>query len=168
MRRLMPLLALLSAGCSPEAEEAHYIRAVVDTDLAFPGEIDAFNIVVEQSGTTKFEHNYDIATLGQLPDSLILEEPNPVFVSPDNTWQLSKIRISVTGYAQLKPVVWRSASFRYGNGRVQVPLALCYDCLNVPCPSGETCRHGACEDESMSPVEGDDSIVDARAQCGPR
>lgn len=170
MKRLLPILALLATGCSPEVKEAHYIRAIVDTDLATPSEIDAFTIVVERSGATKYEHNYDVSALGQLPDSLIIEEPEPVFVSPDNEWQLPKIRVSVTGYAQLKPVVWRSASFRYGNGRVQVPLALCYDCLNVSCPSGQTCRHGACDDDSITPPKEEEggAIVDALTQCGPR
>jgi hypothetical protein len=157
-------------GCSPIPEEAHYIRAVVDTDLVSPTEIDAFTVSVERSGTTKFEQSYDATALAQLPDSLVIEEPDPVFVSPDNEYQLPKIRISVTGYANGAPVVWRSASFRYGNGRKQVPLPLCHDCLSKSCPSGETCRHGACVDDSITPEREDEggAIVDALSQCGPR
>jgi hypothetical protein len=171
LNRVFVLLVLGAAvlGCSDEPDPADYIRAVVDTDLVAPTELDSFSVVVEKASSTKFEEDYDLAVVQSLPSSLILEEPSPTSVSPSNEWQLPMIRITVTGYRETQPIVWSSASFRYGWGRRQVALPLCHDCLDQPCQPGWTCHRGTCEDDTTEPVSEDDTpVVDPLRQCSPR
>lgn len=155
------------AGCSSTPEEAHYVRVVVDTDLVVSGEVDAFSISVDQDGTSKFNQSYGVETLNALPQALILEQLQPYSVGPGNEYTLPVLHVSVTGYQAGLPVVWKSASFRYSSGQVQVPLPLCFDCLNRSCPSGETCSRGACTDAWVKPGT-DEAALDARSLCGPR
>lgn len=167
MRGLALCLVAVIAGCSPTPEEAHYVRVLVDTDLVVSGELDAFSISVDQDGTSKFNQSYGVDTLNALPQSLIIEQPMPYSVGPGNEYTLPVLHVSVTGYQGGQPVVWRSAAFRYSSGQVQVPLPLCFDCLNRSCPSGETCSRGACTDASTRPST-DEAALDALSLCGPR
>lgn len=167
MRGLAFCLVTVIAGCSPTPEEAHYVRVLVDTDLIVSEEVDAFSISVDRDGTGKFNQSYGVDTLSALPQSLILEEDQPYSVGPGNEYTLPVLNVSVTGYREGSPVVWKSASFRYSSGQVQVPLPMCFDCLNRNCPSGETCSRGACTDAWLKPGT-DEEVLDARALCGPR
>jgi hypothetical protein len=163
-------IALVALACSPEKEEAHYLRVVVATDLMVPDELEAFSVRVTKDDAVKFEQNFDQAALLSLPNDVVLEEDSATFVAPSNEPLLPVVQVQVTGYRAGDPVVWQSAGFFYGNGKVQVPMPLCFDCLMTECPDGR-CVHGSCESDfvaksSLPKDEG--SMIDPLSSCGPR
>jgi hypothetical protein len=156
----------LTVACAAEEEERHYVRAVVGTNLVAGSEIDAFSIVVVHDSKEKLNKTYELEAVERLPDSLILLEDNPRWTS--DYWTVPVLRISVTGRSGGVPVVWRSAAFRFSNGQWQLPLALCHDCLHLACDDKQTCTHGKCEGDGVSPPADSDEQTDPAALCGLR
>lgn len=178
MRRTATALALAlaagGAGCEQPDPEWDTLRIVVDTNAEIPTEIDAFSLVVERSASTLVDERYDASVLQSLPDSFVLGNPEPYNGSPENEiFEVKPITVTVIGYLDHEPRIYRSAELRFNRGKVQLPLPLCAECIDVECPAEQTCKRGTCQGDDIGstsdlPADGEGAaLADALRDCTP-
>jgi hypothetical protein len=169
---------LLVAGCvvlgacgTPAPEKANYLRVVVavDAKLKVPDEIDAFKLTVLREDALLFNGDFTKDEFAKLPDSLIIENPNPSNDSPETqAYSVKPIYIKLIGSANGTPRIWRYARVQFNAGKRQIGLPLCKDCLDHNCPDGQTCILGTCSEWTLAPADSDEGpMVDPLKQCNP-
>lgn len=166
---VVAVAAALGMGCDrePEVQEpARTVRVAISTDFAVPEGIDTMTIRVERGGSEAFNDSYDESVLSSLPDSLLLENAQPLDDTGDPI--LTPVRVIVTASLNDEEQVRRSAEFVFQiDHPVLLRMPLCTSCVAQDCGADQTCKDGACADDGVDatalPI--DDGTQPLEAEC---
>lgn len=133
-------------GVSCNDESATAIVVMVSTDSVVSAAVDTIEIKAVRGGVTKFSRSYRIATEAVLPGTLTLRDDGGMVDASTIRLEISG-KVAATGQTRVS----RRAQLAYVNGKTKLlRMPLRGDCLDVSCPTGQTCESSVCVPDDIN------------------